>query len=161
MWKLITVFVMLAVTGLASAASMNKCKDAQGHITFTQQSCPEGAPGEQITVNSQSAGMLVGRPAASMEEPQQEGPVEPRGVVVVGADNSSGCGDASDREIRTATVKGKIFAGMSAKEAVQSWGKPDKINRSANGADQWVYYRGNYSAQYLYVDSNGCVTSWN
>ena len=42
------------------------------------------------------------------------------------------------------------------KEALEiAWGKPDKINRSSYGSDQWVY-----NGQYVYIE-NGKVKSWN
>lgn len=49
----------------------------------------------------------------------------------------------------------KVSIGMSEAALVRSWGKPDKINKSAYGSDQWVY--GNN--QYVYVE-DGLVTNW-
>lgn len=53
----------------------------------------------------------------------------------------------------------KIAVGMSQKALLLSWGQPTEINRSAYGADQWIYRRGRVSAQYVYVE-NGFVTNW-
>lgn len=146
----------------ANAASLNKCVDAQGHVTFTQQACPDGGAGERLNVTSQSAGMLVAQPPAPPVETEQRDASTPNTQPsVIGGENSSGCGSASDQEIRTAIVQNKVFTGMSAKEAIQSWGKPTSINRSSRGDDQWVYDRGRASSQYLYVNQEGCVTAWN
>lgn len=53
----------------------------------------------------------------------------------------------------------KIAIGMSEAALVRSWGKPTKINRSAFGADQWIYERDAASSQYVYVE-NSVVTNW-
>ncbi len=49
----------------------------------------------------------------------------------------------------------KVGVGMPETLVILSWGKPDKINRSSSGSDQWVY-----DNQYVYVE-NGVVTAWN
>lgn len=49
----------------------------------------------------------------------------------------------------------KIKVGMPEKLLIYSWGKPEKINRSSYGPDQYVY--GN---QYVYV-KDGKITAWN
>ena len=52
-------------------------------------------------------------------------------------------------------LKKTVKIGMP-KEALEiAWGKPDKINRSSYGSDQWVY-----NGQYVYIE-NGKVKSWN
>ncbi len=55
----------------------------------------------------------------------------------------------------------KIFIGMTADEAIQSWGRPTRVNAdiSARGRqEQWVYRRGGGADQYVYVE-NGIVTT--
>lgn len=63
----------------------------------------------------------------------------------------------SERE-RQLIVGKKVAVGMSENALLRSWGKPDRINRSSHG-DQWIYERGNYRRQYVYL-KNGHVTSW-
>lgn len=62
-----------------------------------------------------------------------------------------------DREIK----EGKVSIGMTAQDVLRSWGEPSKINTTINASgksEQWVYRRGGFSAQYVYID-NGEVTS--
>ncbi len=60
-----------------------------------------------------------------------------------------------------AIAERKIFVGMTAADARQSWGAPNKINTSIGSYgrhEQWVYDLGRSKAQYVYVE-NGVVTS--
>lgn len=150
----------LFATADAGAATLNKCVDESGHVTFTQTACPGGLAGESITVQRGGAGMSLG-PAATPVIPEQAAPPAqaPGQVTVVGG--GSACGGGSEQDIRTAIVRNEVFVGMTAKQARQAWGPPSEINRSSSGDDQWVYYRGNVDMQFIYVDQNGCVTGWN
>lgn len=56
---------------------------------------------------------------------------------------------------------GKIRIGMSPQEVINSWGKPDDINRTVSkygNREQWVYQRGRHNAQYVYFEDDS-VTS--
>ncbi len=55
----------------------------------------------------------------------------------------------------------KVAVGMTEAEVQRSWGPPDDINttiRQSGRREQWVYDRGDFSAQYVYFE-NGQVTS--
>lgn len=54
----------------------------------------------------------------------------------------------------------KIKVGIPVEILLLSWGKPNKINKSSYGPDQYVYGRQAGSTQYVYVE-NGKVTAWN
>lgn len=150
----------------AAAASLNKCVDENGQVTFTQLACSQGRAGERIDIASGNQGMTMGPPrtesAAQATRPEQaEGRTRAPTLTVVGGKDGAACSDASDTEIRSAIVRNEVFVGMTAEQAVKSWGKPHKINSSSHGSDQWVYYRGGYDADYLYIDESGCVKAWN
>lgn len=58
-----------------------------------------------------------------------------------------------------AMAQGKVFVGMTAAEVRRSWGTPTKVNTTVTGgsrSEQWVYDRGNYVSQYVYLE-NGVV----
>lgn len=58
-----------------------------------------------------------------------------------------------------AIAQGKVFVGMTAAEVRRSWGAPTKVNTTLSGgsrSEQWVYDRGNFRSQYVYLD-NGIV----
>ncbi|RRV18127.1 DUF4124 domain-containing protein [Pseudomonas saudiphocaensis] len=155
-------FILLALTlaaADASAAKLNKCVDGQGHVTFTQTTCPGGLVGESIKVGKGGAGMSLGPVGTPVvKEPAATNRQDSRGIDVIGG---SACDGGTDQEIRTAIVRRQVYAGMTAKQATQAWGPPGEINRSSSGSDQWVYYRGPGNMQFIYVDQSGCVTGWN
>jgi hypothetical protein len=158
-------FIALALAFVAvdaSATRLNKCVDESGHVTFTQTACPGGLSGESINVLKGGAGMSLG-PSGEVTDSELAAESESGGTkfTIVGGDSVSDCGTSSDQEIRAAIVRNQVFEGMTGKQAIQSWGSPDVINRSSSGRDQWVYYRDEVLAQYVYVDKKGCVTGWN
>ncbi|WP_294344791.1 hypothetical protein [Prosthecochloris sp.] len=63
----------------------------------------------------------------------------------------------SSQKVRQAIERQEVIMGMTEKEAVLSWGEPEKVNESVGSwgvREQWVY---GYS--YLYF-KNGNLTSW-
>lgn len=55
-----------------------------------------------------------------------------------------------------------LVLGMTESEAIQSWGRPDKINASGGAGgrnEQWIYYRRPGDTWYLYF-KGGVLTSW-
>lgn len=157
-WLLAGAF---SAIGVVQAAPLNKCVAENGHVTFTQQACPGGMPGEAVTVRSASGGMTLG--PTHQPDPLQT-PAEKKGgvkeVTVVGS-GSAKCGGGSEQEARTAIVKREIYVGMTAEQATKAWGMPSEINRSSDGTAQWVYDRGNAVMDFLYVDQAGCISAWN
>lgn len=156
--RFILLALMLAAAD-ASAAKLNKCVDEQGHVTFTQTTCPGGLVGEPIKVGKGGAGMLLGPVGTPVVK--ESASAARQGGVQIDVIGGSVCAGGSDQEIRTAIVRRQVYAGMTAKQATQAWGQPGEINRSSSGDDQWVYYRGPGNMQFIYVDQSGCVTGWN
>lgn len=64
--------------------------------------------------------------------------------------------------IASAVARGRVMVGMTQAQVLQSWGPPDKKNRSirATGtSEQWIYNRGDIGRdQYLYLE-DGLLTS--
>ena len=142
------VFALLS-PAVVQAASMNKCVDSSGHVTFTQQACPDGMGGEAIEVKNSSKGMLIGEPGL------------PPPPAASGRRSFNECGDLTQVDISHLIGNRKVQVGMTAEDVEESWGRPDSVNRSSSGDDQWVYNGRNYDSQYVYVDGKGCVTAWN
>ena len=66
-----------------------------------------------------------------------------------------------EARFNAAMATGKVMIGMTAEQVRRSWGAPTKVNASIGKYgrhEQWVYDRGNYQSQYVYVQ-NGLVTS--
>lgn len=156
--RFLLLALMLAAADV-SAAKLNKCVDENGHVTFTQTTCPGGLVGEPIKVGKGGAGMSLG--PVGMPVVQEPASPTRQGVRQIDVIGGPVCDGGTDQEIRTAIVRGQVYAGMTAKQATQAWGPPGEINRSSSGDDQWVYYRGPGNMQFIYVDQSGCVTGWN
>lgn len=74
---------------------------------------------------------------------------------------ASGSQSSVSPAVANAMARGRVMVGMTAAEVRRSWGSPDKINSTVNGqgtSQQWVYDRGQFKAQYVYLD-NGVVRS--
>ncbi|WP_219211914.1 DUF4124 domain-containing protein [Variovorax boronicumulans] len=66
-----------------------------------------------------------------------------------------------EARFNSAAARGKLIVGMPAQLVRRAWGEPTKINVSVGSYgrhEQWIYDRGSYRAQYVYVQ-NGIMTS--
>lgn len=64
-----------------------------------------------------------------------------------------------DEKIKMAIREGKLIIGMNRDQAIASWGKPEKINRTvtrAGNTEQWVF--GSFGP-FVYFE-NGILTAW-
>lgn len=150
----------LLFAGNVSAVKLNKCVDQSGNVTFTQQACTDGSGGELVSVQSGGSGMSLA-PSMPVAEEEQNPSRSSKEVTVVGGPEAGACGVLDERSARTAIVQNKIAVGMTAKQAIQSWGNPTRINSASSGLTQWVYETSSLGAQYIYIDTRGCVASWN
>lgn len=177
--RVLAVLLCCSFTVIGHAATLNKCDDGQGHITFTQQACADGTGGERIKVPPATEGMVIGPPPGSeppmadqaeysspmaapmppaMSEPGSgSGAVAPPpmtdGYTVVGADPASACGPMTEKEIRAATVRKQVLSGMQARDVQSAWGSP---SRKSGG--RWIYQIDDCMAWFVDFDSNNCVT---
>lgn len=58
-------------------------------------------------------------------------------------------------------VRNSVCIGMNKAAAIESWGKPDDINKTTSSIgvqEQWVYKGKNYDNKYLYFE-NGVLTT--
>jgi len=66
-----------------------------------------------------------------------------------------------EAKFANAIASGKVMLGMTADQVRRAWGTPTKINASTGSYgrhEQWVYDRGNFVSQYVYI-RNGTVSS--
>lgn len=127
---------MLPTLPTTSIAQAYKCM-VDGKVTYQQAKCNGGAP-----VNTSGAGN--GDPLASASvRLQQEVAVYKRRDAV-----------------EEAISQQRVIPGMTSEEALKSWGRPTKINRTvtAGGSrEQWVYRNEEIgNDRYVYVE-NGTV----
>lgn len=170
--RLICVLLCCSFTAFGYAATLNKCDDGQGHLTFTQQACPDGSGGQQIKVVPATEGMVIGpRGEDAAEEQASQTSTEGSGVsapassmaaqtgsstkgyTVVGADPASSCGPFTEKDVRAAQVRKQVLSGMQAADVEGAWGSP-----SRKDARQWIYQIDDCLAWFVELDGNGCVT---
>ncbi len=152
----------------ASAAAIFKCVDANGKVTFTQnQNCPENSGLDDVvrahnpTISGSSAPVQMAPPAASGYSPVQRTQAPSKGVAVVGGSAARpGCDTGlSDRDLRTAKVRGEIVPGMSRKDVESMYG-PANRDGSARGAGTTTYWNDKYvDVTSVNYDAGGCVRS--
>jgi hypothetical protein len=122
----------------APAWAINKCTGADGRVVYQDAACAGGR-----SVNLSGAGK---------SDPSSPQANQWRRIIAR---------QARDERVAAAIAERKIFIGMTADDARQSWGAPSKINTSIGSYgrhEQWVYDRGRSLTQYVYVQ-NGLVTS--
>ena len=139
--KLIQAAIAAALLALTTAPTwaVNKCTLTDGKVVF--QDAPCDGKGEKLRILG-----------AGQADPNSSGSAYWRREA-----------DRIERKERTeaAIAQRKVVIGMSAEEVRRSWGAPSKINSTINGqgtSQQWLYDRGQFKAQYVYLD-NGVVST--
>ncbi len=169
--SLFLLCLLASATNMACAASVFKCVDAKDKVTFTQQNCPDNhALDDVVSARNQapsgtSAPSRMAEPARqatqyrSAERYTQQPAQQSRGVTVVGgsAERAPCSTGLSDRDLRTAKVRGEIVPGMSRKDVESMYGKPNRDGH-ARGAGASTYWNDKYLDQTsVGYDSRGCV----
>jgi len=147
------VLIFLLFSAQASGATVVKCVDSKGQVTFVQHRCPAATEKDSmISVESQRPSGAG--PAVKIAEPR---PIQANTSV---RRSYNHCGNLTQVDIAWATAHGKIQVGMTGDDVRGIWGAPTQINHTASG-QQWVYPIDDYRNRYLYVDNQGCFTYWN
>lgn len=150
---LFAVAILLAASQ-ADAASVFKCVDAGGKITFSQSACASGSSSEAISPNAP-------RPSGTGKSVQLADPKTVPRLQGSGRKASyNHCGDLTQVDIVHAQSNGQLIIGMTGEDVVRAIGNPARINRSASG-QQWVYPIDEIRSRYIYIDNNSCFTYWN
>lgn len=145
----------LVCCGTASAASVVKCVDAAGKVTFAQNECPAGQAVEKHEVKASQ------RPSGDGPAVKLATPIKPSASPKPRARRTyNHCGDLTQVDIVWAQNRGKIEIGMTGDDVRDTWGPPADINYSADG-QQWVYPIDEYKNRYVYIDNRNCFTYWN
>lgn len=148
--NLFLMLVTLAVTAPAMAA--NKCTGSDGRVTYQEAACP----GHQQERPSP--------PGAQQRTPPSKDVMTPEEIMAVveaqrERDKSTPARPAP--VVTTEEPEKVVSVGMASDAVLNAWGRPNAVNKTqmAHGTtEQWVYYRGRYKRQYVYL-LNGVVTS--
>lgn len=167
------ILAALLMSSQASAATIFKCVDAAGKVTFTKgRNCPDNTGLDDVVrahnpnISGSSAPVQMAQPrwqAQPSQTPQsyQQPQRQQRGVAVVGgsAPRPECNTGLSDRDLRTAKVRGEIVPGMSRKDIESIHGKPNR-DGSARGAGTSTYWNDKYvDVTSVNYDAGGCVRS--
>lgn len=152
--KLIAISFAALSLAAPAALAMNKCTSPDGKIVFQDRPCAA----EQATSNQQ----------APQQRAPQGGNVMPISEITKNL-NSQVQRKLDDRANAVPQVvrppeeleRGKVLPGMEAAAVLAAWGKPSQINKTTTATsvrEQWVYFRGRASTDYVYL-VNGVTTS--
>lgn len=158
--------ITLFVVSTSANGSVYKCTAPDGSLTFSDKPCP-GQTNEEVQVrdappNSAPAPGYDPLEAQKRmaEEWDRKREAETRANLNRRSQEVSEkkARDAEAKRIRDARISDRIVRGMSADDVRNVLGRPDKVNPSSGGREQWVYYESS-GTDYVHL-RNGEVTSW-
>lgn len=160
--RYLAAVAVITFAAAAQAASVNKCVDQDGNITFTQHACPDGGQPNAV-VNVRNVAPSGSGSAAETVLPEWrtvERSAKPRATPVVGLGGGShaGCSTGlNEQDERTATVRGQAVQGMTRAQVESIYGKPNTTS-TANGRVNYRYWS-DRNREYVSVrfDENGCA----
>lgn len=165
-----TTVLLLSATQPLQAATVFRCEDNSGQVTFTLQGCPvdQSLVTQQAENLTPSSGAPVAMAAKARrtsnsaitktKEKTKTKPKRKKELVVV-AEQQDGCGNrVIGTQRRTAIIRKQVQAGMTQADIESSLGKPD-AQTSLNGDTQYIYKADNGSGRKVTFDQNGCVKS--
>lgn len=155
MKKLLALTLLLGCTS-AQAATVYRCEDAAGHLTFSASGCsPDSDSRQQRADNPRPGGTKPTLMAKPRPTSRQKASREPTVV----ATKTDGCGDlltASER--RQAIIRGEVKRGMSRADVENALGQPRRISQ-LDTLTRYHYEARNRKERSRLVtfDEHGCV----
>ncbi len=144
----------LHLPSCASAAIVQRCEDASGHITFTTLGCTQNQDLQILRADNPPPGGKT-RIATTKPAPQAKSAI-PRELIVVG-EHDDGCGNQLDAKARRQTIiRQQVRPGMNRREVESALGRPDKISTS-NSSMRYHYNLKKGRSSLVLFDERGCV----
>ncbi|MDH4612705.1 DUF4124 domain-containing protein [Pseudomonas sp. BN102] len=144
------------------AASIYRCKDGEGHVSFNQHGCPADSQEELQRLKSLN---LLGSQANQREIREEYLPIPNREraehsneVVVVGEREAPCDQPITPQERRQAIIRKQVRAGMTRADVESALGKPERIS-SSNGRLRYHYQPQKGTRHQVDFDESGCVRS--
>lgn len=138
------------------AASIYRCSDADGKLTFTQQGCPtdQAALVQEAANPTPGSGKAV--PLAKPVKQRSRRDESSRSLTVVGTQDD-GCGNLiTGTAKREALIKQRVLPGMTRADVESTLGSPDSVT-SRNGKVQYRYSSQKGKTRTVSFDQYGCV----
>lgn len=147
--------LLLAATP-ALSASVFRCTDQSGHVTFSQQGCPEEQNQHRQSATSPTPGsgkaVPMARPRIGSDANRKA-----HDTLAIVAEKEDGCGNrvtGSDR--RSAIIRKQIRAGMTRSDVESALGRPESVT-SSNGRDRLRFRDSSGQVRTVTFDEHGCV----
>ncbi|MBS69016.1 MAG: hypothetical protein CMK98_11820 [Pseudomonas sp.] len=147
---------LLLLSTPAFSASVFRCIDQSGHVTFSQQGCPEDhrQQRQRATNPTPSSGKAV--PMATLKARKTPARSESESLAIV-AERDDGCGNrVTGSERRSAIINKQIRAGMTRSDVESTLGRPESIT-SSNGRDRLRFRNSSGQVRTVSFDEYGCV----
>lgn len=157
-WPLRSVLALLVTASPASqAATVYRCVDAAGHITYTLQGCPPDQQQQLQRADNPTPGSGSRVPMATVKTRKAKASGSAgMGVVVVG-ERDDGCGNLlSDQARREAKLHRQVRQGMSRADIESAFGRPDDVTER-NGQLTYRYRSEAGRLRQISFDEAGCV----
>ncbi|MCY1442172.1 hypothetical protein D9M71_585240 [compost metagenome] len=142
------------------AASVYRCSDTEGNVSFNQYGCPAGSQEEQQRTRTPN---LLGTQSIKEEIGGEHFPIqnressEPIDEIVVVGERDAVCGNQiTPQERRQAIIRKQVRAGMTRADVESALGKPDRIS-SSNGQLRYFYKPRKGASHQVTFDESGCV----
>jgi hypothetical protein len=152
MHGLLRISCCLLALGLYSAlpaASIYRCADSQGHVSFSDQACPPGAAQKALSPQVNS----LPPPASAAPDRRTSQP----GLVIGSSPSESPCGvSLTSQQKRTARIREQVLAGMNQQDIESTFGTPEKITRN-NNHTRYHYRDAKGNTRQVEFDEKGCV----
>ena len=142
------------------AASVYRCVDETGHVTFTRQGCaPSQTAQMQNAFNPTPSSGKATRMAepSSQQAKRQRKHADTGATLTVVGEQDDGCGNLLTQQARRkAIVEQQVRAGMTRADIESALGRPDTIT-SNNGQTRYRYSAQKGRSRSVSFDENGCV----
>lgn len=137
-------------------STVYRCEDANGHVTFTRQGCPDSQQQSLQQAYNPTPGSGKAVPLAKPQKTSRSKNTDKPELAVIGI-KQDGCGNQlTSSERRAAIIKQQIRTGMSRADVESSLGKPDKISEQ-NGQTRYAYQGKQGNKRNISFDEAGCV----
>lgn len=149
--------ILLCPTPLL-AATVFRCEDANGHLTFTLQGCPSEQQQRLHEAFNPTPGSGKPVPLAKRARASRTAAAKRRNneLVIVG-EQQDGCGNRiTGSQRRDAMIKQQVRSGMTRADVESALGTPDRVS-SQNGQTRYHYRDRRGNSRQVSFDEAGCV----
>jgi hypothetical protein len=141
------------------AATVLRCEDDKGHVTYTLHGCPDDASQELQEAHNPTPGKGKAVPLAKTKKSRAKAKGKKKDeeqLVVVGA-KQDGCGNKlTSSERRRAVIRQQVRGGMTQRDVENAFGEPDKVT-SSDGQTRYHYADDEGNRRQVTFDESGCV----